>query len=184
MFGAIFVAFVALALAGAGLALLVWLLWWLWKQREEEEAVPAIEIAAEPPAAEVEEPAIEAEQPDVEVEVEEPDVEAELPAVEVEEKAPVGEELPAPPKPDNLKRIEGIGPKISSVLQAAGIWTFAQLADTSVEELSQILKDESPRLLAIADPGTWPEQASLAAAGEWDALAALQDQTKAGRRVQ
>ena len=168
MFGAIFVAFVALALAGVGLALLVWLLWWLWKQREEEKAVPAIEIVAEPPAAEVEEP----------------DVEAELPAVEVEETAPVDEELPAPPEPDNLKRIEGIGPKISSVLQAAGIWTFAQLADTSVEELSQILKDESPRLLAIADPGTWPEQASLAAAGEWDALAALQDQTKAGRRVQ
>ena len=31
-------------------------------------------------------------------------------------------------QPDNLKRIEGIGPKISQLLQDAGIMTFAQLA--------------------------------------------------------
>jgi predicted flap endonuclease-1-like 5' DNA nuclease len=100
----------------------------------------------------------------------------------------VGMAIPTPvpgeieqPKPDDLKRIEGIGPKISSLLQAAGITTFAQLADTGVERLEQIVEDAGIR--RIADPGTWSEQAALAAAGEWDELEALQDGLKGGRRV-
>lgn len=84
----------------------------------------------------------------------------------------------APPA-DDLTRIEGIGPKISSLLQAAGITSFARLAETDQERLAQILQDANLRL---AKPGTWPEQARLAAAGDWDALAALQDELKAGRR--
>ena len=87
----------------------------------------------------------------------------------------------APPAPDDLTRIEGIGPKIASLLQQAGITTFAQLAETDVDRLRQIL-DEA-RLLQIADPGTWPEQARLAAAGQWEALEALQEELKGGRRV-
>ena len=86
-----------------------------------------------------------------------------------------------PRKPDNLMRIEGIGPKISSVLQAAGITTFAQLAATDVSRLRQILTEAG--LAALADPSTWPEQAGLAAAGKWDALEVLQDELKGGRRV-
>lgn len=85
------------------------------------------------------------------------------------------------PAPDDLKRIEGIGPKISSLLQAAGITTFAQLAATDVSRLKQIVTEAG--LITLADPTTWPEQASLAAAGEWDALEALQDELKGGRRV-
>ncbi len=85
--------------------------------------------------------------------------------------------------PDDLKRVEGIGPKISSVLQAAGILTFAQLATTDVARIKEILEAEDPRLVRIADPATWPEQAALAAAGKWDELAALQDELKGGRRV-
>ena len=89
---------------------------------------------------------------------------------------------PAAPLPaDDLKRIEGIGPKIASVLQEAGISTFAQLADTEVERLRDILEASDPRLLRLADPTSWPEQASLAAAGEWEALSALQQQLKRGR---
>jgi predicted flap endonuclease-1-like 5' DNA nuclease len=83
------------------------------------------------------------------------------------------------PKPDNLKRIEGIGPKTSQVLQDAGIMTFAQLAAADVSRLEQILKDAG---MTLADPGTWPEQASLAAAGNWQALDALQDELAGGRR--
>ncbi len=85
------------------------------------------------------------------------------------------------PTPDDLKRIEGIGPKISGLLQAAGITTFAQLAATDVSRLKQIITEAG--LSALADPTTWPEQARLAAAGEWDALEALQDELKGGRRV-
>jgi hypothetical protein len=81
---------------------------------------------------------------------------------------------------DDLKRIEGIGPKISNVLQDAGITTYAQLAATDVHRLRQILDESGIRL---ANPDTWPEQARLAAAGDWDALKRLQGQLKGGRRV-
>lgn len=88
---------------------------------------------------------------------------------------------PAPiAEPDNLRRIEGIGPKISQVLQSAGITTFQQLAATEVSKIEQILRDAGNRL---SDPGTWPEQAQLAADGDWAGLAELQRQLKGGRRV-
>jgi predicted flap endonuclease-1-like 5' DNA nuclease len=87
---------------------------------------------------------------------------------------------PAPPAADDLQRIEGIGPKISRVFQEAGITTFAELAAADVDRLKRILKDAGIRL---AFPGTWPEQASLAAAAKWDALEALQAGLRGGRRV-
>jgi predicted flap endonuclease-1-like 5' DNA nuclease len=97
---------------------------------------------------------------------------------------PKVEESPPPqdsaPEPDDLKRIEGIGPKISSVLQAAGITTYAQIATTVPDVLHQIVKEAGIRL---AYPATWPEQAKLAAAGDWEALEALQSELKGGRRV-
>jgi predicted flap endonuclease-1-like 5' DNA nuclease len=86
-----------------------------------------------------------------------------------------------PPAPDDLKRIEGIGPKISSVLQAAGITTFAQLAEADSAQLEQILEEENPNLLRLANPGSWPEQARLAAGGQWEELEKLQDQLHGGR---
>lgn len=82
--------------------------------------------------------------------------------------------------PDDLTCIEGIGPKISQTLQAAGIVAFAQLAAADTERLTQILQEAKIR---IADPSTWPEQAKLAAAGDWEALQALQAQLKGGRRA-
>jgi predicted flap endonuclease-1-like 5' DNA nuclease len=84
------------------------------------------------------------------------------------------------PKPDNLARIEGIGPKISQVLQDAGIMTFEQLAAADVSRLEQILTGAGMRL---AEPSTWPEQARLAAAGDWQALETLQDELTGGRRA-
>ncbi|NJN98127.1 MAG: DUF4332 domain-containing protein, partial [Anaerolineales bacterium] len=87
----------------------------------------------------------------------------------------------APGQPDDLKVIEGIGPKIAGLLNAAGITTFAQLAETEVSRLDQLLVDANLRRLA--DPGTWPEQAKLAAAGDWDAFKKLTDELKGGRRV-
>jgi predicted flap endonuclease-1-like 5' DNA nuclease len=93
------------------------------------------------------------------------------------------ERIPAEEPADDLKRVEGIGPKISSVLQAAGIATFAQLADTDVDRLEQILAESDPNLLRLANPSTWPEQAKLAAEGQWEALEKLQDELKGGRRT-
>lgn len=85
--------------------------------------------------------------------------------------------------PDDLERIEGIGPKIAGLLQAAGITTFAQLAATDVERIKQILGQANPNLLRLADPTTWPEQARLAAEGAWQALEKLQSELKGGRRA-
>jgi predicted flap endonuclease-1-like 5' DNA nuclease len=88
---------------------------------------------------------------------------------------------PAPLEPDDLTRIEGIGPRISGLLQGAGIASFAQLAEAEVSQLNEIL--EGAGLGGLADPTTWPRQAGLAAAGDWDALAALQDELKGGRQA-
>lgn len=87
----------------------------------------------------------------------------------------------APPtEPDDLTKIEGIGPKISGLLQAAGITTFAQLAQIDVDRLQQILAEAGPRF-RLADPASWAQQASLAATGQWDELEKLQKQLTAGR---
>ncbi len=149
--------------------------WWLRRRPSEEEAAPVAKIEAEapPPVTKVEAPPL-----IVEAEAPPPVAEVEAPPPVVEAPAPV-EEL-APPTPDDLKRIEGIGPKISSVLQEAGITTFAQLAATDVGQLEQILRAANVRL---ANPGTWPEQAKLAAAGQWDALETMQSGLKGGKRA-
>ena len=86
-----------------------------------------------------------------------------------------------PVKPDDLVIIEGIGPKISGVLQSAGIQTFSQLAGLDAEKIKEILGAADARLARIADPTSWPAQAKMAAAGEFDALKAFQDQLKGGR---
>lgn len=93
---------------------------------------------------------------------------------------PVTRVKEAAPSPDDLKRIEGIGPKIESVLNAAGILTFAQLAATDVEELERVVKEGGVRL---AFPESWSEQAALAAAGEWEELEVLQEDLTAGRKA-
>jgi predicted flap endonuclease-1-like 5' DNA nuclease len=88
-------------------------------------------------------------------------------------------ESETPSEPDNLAKIEGIGPKISSVFQSAGISTFAQMAESEVTVLQQILDDAGIRL---GDPTTWPQQAKLASSGDWDALEKLQDELLGGRQ--
>lgn len=84
------------------------------------------------------------------------------------------------PKGDDLKKIEGIGPKIAEVFVAAGIDSFAKLAATEVERLKTILEQAGPQF-ASHDPSTWPQQAKLAAEGKFDELKALQDQLQGGR---
>lgn len=75
---------------------------------------------------------------------------------------------------DDLTKIEGIGPKISGLCNNNGIYTFEELANTSVSELKHVLKQGGNRY-RLANPGTWPMQARLAADGEWEQLRILQD---------
>ena len=83
---------------------------------------------------------------------------------------------------DDIEKIEGIGPKIAQLLAKDGITTFAQLAGTPVEHLRAVLKAGGSRFVQH-DPTTWPEQAKLAAAGEWEAFQKLTDELVGGRRV-
>jgi predicted flap endonuclease-1-like 5' DNA nuclease len=65
-----------------------------------------------------------------------------------------------PPKPDDLKVIVGIGPKIAKILNEYGIFTFEQLANTEVSFLEKLLEE---REWHMADPSTWPAQAQTLA---------------------
>lgn len=86
---------------------------------------------------------------------------------------------PTKTKPDDLRRVEGIGPKVAGLLKASGITTFAQLAATDAERIGVILREAG---LPFIDPSTWPAQASLAVAGQWESLKALQAELKGGRQ--
>ena len=80
-------------------------------------------------------------------------------------------------KADDLKKIEGIGPKIASTLVEAGVATFAELAKTSPEKISEIIA--GVRGNHVTD--TWPKQAELAAEGKWDELKKWQDELDGGK---
>jgi predicted flap endonuclease-1-like 5' DNA nuclease len=81
---------------------------------------------------------------------------------------------------DDLKVVEGIGPKIEQLLHAEGITTWRSLSETSVDRIQEILSTAGPRF-ALATPATWPKQAGMAADGMWDELKAYQDFLNAGK---
>jgi|GEM_PF-1680631 len=87
-----------------------------------------------------------------------------------------------PIKPDNLKRIEGIGPKLEEMLNENQIFTFSQLSNTSIAKLQSIL-DDGGEAYRIHDPATWPEQAKLLAEGRIEEFEELTLVLKGGRRV-
>ncbi len=82
---------------------------------------------------------------------------------------------------DNLTKIEGIGPKIAGLLNEAGIVTFDDLAKAKLETLKAVL-DKAGSRYKMHDPTSWPQQAALAAKGEWTKLAKLQDELKGGKK--
>ncbi len=105
------------------------------------------------------------------------------PKAEAKAAAPKAAKKPAAKKAkggDKLTKIEGIGPKIAGLLADGGIDTFAKLAKADVERLREILTEAGPRYNSHT-PDTWPQQAALAAAGDWDALQKLQDELDGGR---
>jgi len=145
------------------------LLWWLWwSRRRDEKALPAVEPMRVAPVQAPEVKMAEVKMPEVQ-----------LPEVQVPEVATGAVEM-VPSEPDDLEMIEGIGPKIAGLLKAAGITTFAQLAEVDLARVQAIL---SAANLRLADPSTWAEQAKLAAAGDRSGLEALQSRLKGGRRV-
>ncbi|MDZ4683279.1 MAG: helix-hairpin-helix domain-containing protein, partial [Saprospiraceae bacterium] len=136
---------------------------------------PVVEAVVETPVARVVEPPV-----------------AEAPA----EEAPVAEKTKAKTsasakitlpsgkkvKADDLKLVEGIGPKIEGLLHAAGIKTWADLAGADTDRLKAIL-DEAGSQYNMHDPSTWAKQAQLAHDGNWEELETYQEHLKGGKEV-
>ncbi len=138
-------------------ALIIW--WWLENKKFSQETT-SIEPREEPQSIQL--PEKETSQVDI--------------LAEEMAKSPV-----APPtEPDDLTKIEGIGPKINATLQEAGVRTFLQLAASKPAVLKQVLTDAGIR---VGFPDTWPEQAALAAKADWTTLEELQSSLQGGRRV-
>lgn len=76
---------------------------------------------------------------------------------------------------DDLKKIEGVGPKIESLLHDAGITTFEYLKNSDHKTLKALLEAAGPQY-RMHNPETWPQQAKMAYKKEWKKLAEYQDQ--------
>ncbi len=81
---------------------------------------------------------------------------------------------------DDLKAIEGIGPKIAGLLKEQGITSWKALSQASVDTLKEVLHKAGPRF-KLADPNTWPKQAQLADEGKWEELQEYQDFLNGGK---
>lgn len=84
--------------------------------------------------------------------------------------------------PEDLKIIEGIGPKIEQLLKDGGINNWSDLSNAPVEKIKEIL-DAAGDNFRLASPETWPKQAELAVEGKWTELSMYQDHLKGGREA-
>jgi large subunit ribosomal protein L17 len=114
-----------------------------------------------------------------------PIVEAKSPKKILEDKKDkniVVESKPTNPKTstkDDLKKIEGIGPKIEELLNNAGILTFSDLANAKITTLEEILDLAGPRF-STHKPASWSAQSELARDGKWEELKTWQDELDGG----
>ncbi len=90
-----------------------------------------------------------------------------------------GEMIPKPPEartivPDDLKAVQGIGPKISRLLMNRGITTWKALSEAAPDYLREILINDGGERFKINNPDSWPHQALLLHEGRFDELKELQ----------
>ncbi len=83
-------------------------------------------------------------------------------------------------KQDDLKIVEGIGPKISGMFNDAGIKTWKALSEASVAKCQEVLDGGGDRY-KIHNPGSWPLQAKMAYEGKWAELVKWQDEHDHGK---
>ncbi len=81
---------------------------------------------------------------------------------------PAAAEAP-PAEPDDLTQINGIGPRMSSILVEGGVTTYAQLEHMTTDELRQLIAVGGA--LPPSSLATWPTQAAYAAKGDWQGMA-------------
>ena len=83
-------------------------------------------------------------------------------------------------KQNDLKIVEGIGPKIEELYNNAGIKTWKQLSETPTSKSEEILNAAGKRY-KIHNPSTWAKQAEMCYLGQWSELKAWQETLKGGK---
>ncbi len=150
-----------------------------------EAPAPPESAVASPPAEETKiasEQAASTEEVKEHVEIESAEVKEPAADEASEVKAPPAETKPVKVKKvkeDDLKIIEGVGPKLESILKEAGIADLKVLSETAPEKLQEILEAAGSRY-KMFNPTTWPKQAELAVQGKWEELKAYQDRLDGG----
>jgi hypothetical protein len=82
-------------------------------------------------------------------------------------------------KKDDLRVIEGIGPRIEKILNSQGIYTWHELAMTSIAHLEKILATAGKKF-QMHNPSLWPKQAQMADQGLWNELRKWQESLDGG----
>lgn len=93
-----------------------------------------------------------------------------------EAKAALGRKV----KENDLKIVEGIGPKIEELFHNFNIKTWKALSETSADTCQEVLNSGGKRY-RIHDPASWPMQAKMAHEGHWKQLAEWQEKHRAGK---
>ncbi len=83
-------------------------------------------------------------------------------------------------KENDLKIVEGIGPKIEGLFHNFDIKTWKDLGEATVEKCQEVLNSGGDRY-RIHKPNTWPKQAKLAYEGKWSELKKWQDELDGGK---
>ncbi len=83
-------------------------------------------------------------------------------------------------KENDLKIVEGIGPKIEELFHNFDIKTWKALSETSADTCQEVLNSGGKRY-RIHDPASWPMQAKMAYEGHWKQLAEWQEKHRAGK---
>ncbi|WP_339836168.1 hypothetical protein [uncultured Maribacter sp.] len=83
-------------------------------------------------------------------------------------------------KQDDLKLVEGIGPKIEGMFKDHGIKTWKALSEASLVDCQKILDTGGTRY-KIHDPASWPMQSKMCYEGKWEELSKWQEEHKHGK---
>ena len=112
-------------------------------------------------------------------------------AIGAENEAPPAEPAPAAApakvaktakaaKADDLTQLAGIGPKSAEALAAAGITTYAALAESNEPAIREAF--QASGIVVRSNVSTWPMQASYAVKGDWRGMATYNErQSHQGR---
>ena len=103
-------------------------------------------------------------------------VETKIPFDAAAAKAALGKTV----KEDDLKVVEGIGPKISGMFIDSGITTWKALSETAVARCQEVLDGGGDRY-KVHDPASWPMQSKMAYEGKWAELSKWQDEHDHGK---